>query len=776
MKKQVFVRSAYGTLVCLFFLAFAISAQSEQNNPQSTLKNEKDGAEMILIPSGSFLMGTTAREVDEDFRETGLPEDWKEHTLDERPQHRQTVESFYLYKYEVTNAQYKAFTDATGHRTPPYWKGKDFPKGQGNHPVVQVSWDDAEAYCQWAGTHLPTEVQWEYAARGAEPAPGKPSRVFPWGNSWDRLRCNNSSYHAGKPLRNAEDWGKWYEGDQQALFPLTSHVGAFPKSVSPFGIHDMAGNAWEWCAEIQAPYPDRKAADATDQKLRARRGGSWANVALHIRSADRQGAAQDDLNLFTGFRCVKPLPGKAEAGGTAGLIEVEQAGDHYVNFVLTEIEATRSSLPEITRAAEAAAERIVGRDGELLSAGDRGFALQPVWRAGGIAFAHQYLPTKPVSQPVPGGESSEDPGAGSSEDEVPYYRTKQFVDHFTVQQVESQDVVMLGYENEKQEGHQLNSYIEQLLSDGALVVFFGSTTTAEELGEKFGRRDNLIFIRHDVPNGGIVEIPGWPEKICSGRNIANRLRLWTFQAELISAFMRRGKIPGILLSVTYESPQIWNTPLLHDYKFIPAFNVEPVAKARFGNTYLNHLREIVSSIVPEQRPQFRKAAQWIAAAVRSDRKPFALLIHGVNPDGLRGDPGLFKVYSEGNAYYPQFEDEVRKDDVALFVGYNWYPPRLANAVDRVGGKQILCFTLVQDVPPKSAVYGEVGELSHPTSFDQLPQGDNRIYIDLKFAQYNAVLQIPGYPVPALESSSFAEDVAYWHLVADTVQLLVEQSK
>ena len=106
-------------------------------------------------------------------------------------------------------------------------------------------------------------------------------------------------------VQNAEDWKKWYEGDQKSLFPLTSRVGSFPKSVSPFGVHDMAGNAWEWCAEIQAPYPDQRADEAQDQKLRARRGGSWANVALHLRSADRQGAPHDDLNIYTGFRCVK---------------------------------------------------------------------------------------------------------------------------------------------------------------------------------------------------------------------------------------------------------------------------------------------------------------------------------------------------------------------------------------------------------------------------------------------------------------------------------------
>ena len=121
------------------------------------------------------------------------------------------------------------------------------------------------------------------------------------------------------------------------------------------------------------------------------------------------------------------------------------------------------------------------------------------------------------------------------------------------------------------------------------------------------------------------------------------------------------------------------------------------------------------------------------------------------------------------------DQEIGKDDVALFVGYNWYPRRLANTVDKAGAKQILCFTLVQDQPPKPAVYGEVGELRHFTSFDQLPQAENRIYIDLKFAQYNAVLQIPGYPIPALETSSFAEDVVYWHLVADTVELLGKKS-
>ena len=447
----------------------------------------------------------------------------------------------------------------------------------------------------------------------------------------------------------------------------------------------------------------------------------------------------------------------------AGPIKVEQAGDRFVNFVLSEIEKTRGQLPAITRAAELAASRIVDHDGELLSAGDHSFSLEPVWRAGGIAFSRQYLPEKQAAAAA----------VKSASEEIPYYRTKEFVEHFTVTAAQQHDVVLLGFENEKQEGLYVNENVERLLDEGALVIFFGSQQRGVKLQKKFAGNDRLILITHDVPDGGVLEISGWPERICSGRSIANRLYLWTFEAELISAFMRRGKMPGILLSVTYESPQIWNVPLLHDYKFIPAFNVEPVKKGLLGDTYLDHLSRIVGSIVPRQRKQFRKSAQWLAEAARTKHESFALLIHGLEPEGLPGDPGLFTVFSEGNAYYPQLDKEIDKDDVALFVGYNWYPPRLANTVDKAGAKQILCFTLVQDQPQQPAIYGEVGELRHYTSFDELPQAENRIYIDLKFAQYNAVLQIPGYPIPALETSAFAEDVVYWHLVADTIELLVE---
>ena len=124
----------------------------------------------------------------------------------------------------------------------------------------------------------------------------------------------------------------------------------------------------------------------------------------------------------------------------ADLQKVEQAGDHFVNFVLQEIENTRKAIPAITRAAEFAAERIVNRNGGLLSAGDQSFALEPVWRAGGIAFSRQYAPGNQV------GFSST---IKSPKDKLPYYRTEEFVKHFTVQKANRDDVVLLGYENEK---------------------------------------------------------------------------------------------------------------------------------------------------------------------------------------------------------------------------------------------------------------------------------------------------------------------------------------
>jgi uncharacterized phosphosugar-binding protein len=439
-----------------------------------------------------------------------------------------------------------------------------------------------------------------------------------------------------------------------------------------------------------------------------------------------------------------------------------QAGDQYVDFALDQLSKASVRMPSITAAAEAAAERIVFRNGGLIGAGDGAFTGEFAWAAGGIAFTKQWKPDKPVAEPSQQADSSK-----------PFYRTAEYEESMYVRDVNSNDVVVLGFENEHDEEAHLLPYINQLLGNKALVILFSSEEIARNVRASYGVRDDLLTITHDVPNGGIIQIPGWPDKICAGRGFVQRLNLWVFQAELIGAFLRRGKIPGVLLSVTYESPQIFNIPLIESYRFIPAFDVDSTSKGSFGQTFLDKLKSILGSIVPSQRAKFRQGAEWLAAAVRNHHKAFALLIHGVDPVGLPGDPGIFTCITEGNAQYPELNKICTKDDVALFVGYNWYPPQLAESIDRVGAKLILCITTVQDLPPRPVMYGTEGPLYHVTALDQLPKRDNHIYIDEKWSQYDACLKIPGYPVLANSSSRFALNVVYWHFVADTVELLVK---
>jgi len=155
---------------------------------------EKDGKEMVRVPAGKFLYGEKKREVD-------LPEFW----IDRAP---------------VTNAEYARFVAETGHQPPEHWKGKTLPKKIANHPVVNVSWDDATAYAEWAGGRLPSEEEWEKAARGTD------GREYPWGE-WAEGRCNSEEAGVGG----------------------TTPVGQYsPQGDSPYGCQDCAGNAWEWTA------------------------------------------------------------------------------------------------------------------------------------------------------------------------------------------------------------------------------------------------------------------------------------------------------------------------------------------------------------------------------------------------------------------------------------------------------------------------------------------------------------------------------------------------
>ncbi len=216
----------------------------------------------VLIPAGEFVMGS----------DDGDP--------DEKPRRRVYVDAFLIDKYEVTNSQFRGFMEATGWATPAFLNNSRF--NGATQPVVGVSWHDADAYCRWAGKQLPTEAEWEKAARGTD------GRRFPWGNaSVDKSKAQYSDLPAG-----------------------TASVGSFPDGAPPYGVHDMAGNVWEWVSDWydkfyyqRAPIYNPKGPDSG--QLRVLRGGSWNDGPRNLRSSNRSSLDPNNRSLNLGFRCAR---------------------------------------------------------------------------------------------------------------------------------------------------------------------------------------------------------------------------------------------------------------------------------------------------------------------------------------------------------------------------------------------------------------------------------------------------------------------------------------
>ncbi len=241
----------------------------------------KDGALMVLIPAGEFLMGA----VDDD--DMGYTREFRK----EKPQHVVELDAFYIDVYQVTNAQYKNFTDATGHRTPGGWDDPNF--NASNHPVVRVSWYDAVEYAEWAGKRLPTEAEWEKAARG-----GLANARFPWGNEPpDGTQCNFKDRDVDSNVMNDDGIDDGYR--------YTSPVGSYPPN--GFGLYDMAGNVWEWCADDRIDYTNSAKCNPigpTDGPDRSVRGGDFLGPIFHSRCSRRGGSPVKIAAVNTGFRCV----------------------------------------------------------------------------------------------------------------------------------------------------------------------------------------------------------------------------------------------------------------------------------------------------------------------------------------------------------------------------------------------------------------------------------------------------------------------------------------
>jgi formylglycine-generating enzyme required for sulfatase activity len=217
-------------------------------------------AGMTYVPGGSFLMGSD------------------EGDTISRPPHFETVGPFFMDTTEVTNAQYAEFIKATGQVPPRSWREGVYPEAEANFPVTGVTWYEAAEYAAWKGKRLPTEAEWEFAARGTD------GRIYPWGDEWDASLAN-----AGDTARGLRPVGQG--------------------GVSPFGIYDMAGNAWEWTASDARSYPGGKEFPWSRMRLKIIRGGSWQSNERSATTYFRgfYGAAGEREYNGTSFRCVKDI-------------------------------------------------------------------------------------------------------------------------------------------------------------------------------------------------------------------------------------------------------------------------------------------------------------------------------------------------------------------------------------------------------------------------------------------------------------------------------------
>ncbi len=233
----------------------------------------KDGAPAALVPAGEFQMGDPA----------GLP--------DEQPVHRVQLGAYYMDRYEVTTLRYARFLEATGRKEPDRWSEVGFSR-DGKRPVVGVDWHDADAYCRWADKRLPTEAEWEKAARGAD------KRLYPWGDQ------SPNGLLAGYNWTSRRFW----EG-----YETLSPVGSYEAGKSPHGIYDLAGNVAEWVADwyderYYSRSPDVNPTGPLTGDRKVVRGGAWLNEPMDMRSAKRYRYLPTFRNVNVGFRCVQDAP------------------------------------------------------------------------------------------------------------------------------------------------------------------------------------------------------------------------------------------------------------------------------------------------------------------------------------------------------------------------------------------------------------------------------------------------------------------------------------
>ena len=241
-----------------------------------------DGAPMVMIPAGPFTMGSN------------------DGPHNERPAHTVTLDAYYIDRYEVTLSLYRKFLEEGNHDAPPTWDA-EAATSVGDRPAIGMRWESAAAYCRWAGKRLPTEAEWEKAARGTD------GRRYPWGEMQPFVDIAN--YNRGMWVSEAVTLMAVTGG----LEGMSVRHGLKEGGKSPFGVSHMAGNAAEWVADwYERDYyhksPGRNPSGPMTGEKRVLRGGSWADVPSALRATARFSAEPNFEDRTVGFRCATDMP------------------------------------------------------------------------------------------------------------------------------------------------------------------------------------------------------------------------------------------------------------------------------------------------------------------------------------------------------------------------------------------------------------------------------------------------------------------------------------